>query len=188
MYDQRSLIQTQNLLRPKAITNNQLFLGGGQADEVTFKSEIGKNAGYMRPAGDVHQNVGGEYTTRPGRVPADGYCPAWIENPQYNTFGEVSGADDNLVEITKQDWIVPDTEDVTMFGEKAANAADHFLESARPENGLSTKRGAHLDGPVLKNVATAEADAGQMSDCYDASSGFGCDGNNFTSLTQNSME
>lgn len=188
MHDQRSLIQTQNLLRPSAITNNNVYLGGRQADEFAFKSEIGKNAVYAGPGGDVYQNVGGEFTTRPGQVLADGYCQAWIENPQYNPIGEVSGADDNLVEVIRQDWIVPDTEDVAMFEEKAANAADHFLESVRPENGLSTKRGAHLDGPVSKNVDTDEADAGQMADCYDASSGFGCDGNIFTSLTQNSME
>jgi len=74
------------------------------------------------------------------------------------------------------------------MGEKAVYAADYNLVRFGPDNGLAGKLYDHLDGPVSSNGTDDEADAGQMSYCVDASSGFYCEGNRFTAFTENPKE
>jgi hypothetical protein len=184
MQSQRACLQNFGLLRPKAITNNDILLNAGQSNEFSFQSENGKYYGIA-----ARTDLAGSddvYMDSPDiDIPADGQFP-WIQHPQFSSFSETDGEDDNQTIAHGNDK--QDRTTVATIGEKAANAADHFLSPLRPENGLMTKRSAHLDGPVSSHDATVEANAGQMADYEYASTEFECDGNKYTSLTPNSKQ
>lgn len=186
--EQRSLLATHNLLRPSSITNNQ-FRPTSINNDNAFESENGKNL-QSAPADErVLTNLGHAYTATPGKSHGELGGECWTQNTAFTMTGGLSGPSRNPNEVLCQDWIHDgETNTVGMLVGKAVNTADHVHKPARPENGLSTMRGDHLDGPVLPSISTEEAHAGQMADCYNASIEFECDGNSYISFTDDSME
>lgn len=186
---QRSLLETQNILRPRALFSNDLRPSRDQINEFAFESENGKNCKGATLDGGAYTNPGQAYTIGGDQTRAGLGGHGWTQNQGFSTSGEVSAGAYNPAQILSQEWMQDkEMNEVTAAGGKAVNTAEQVLEPARPENGLALMRGAHLDGPVFPVAVTEEADAGQMADWYNASSEFECDGNSFTSLTHNSME
>eukprot|EP00343_Euplotes_focardii_P000737 CAMPEP_0205799908 /NCGR_PEP_ID=MMETSP0205-20121125/1388_1 /ASSEMBLY_ACC=CAM_ASM_000278 /TAXON_ID=36767 /ORGANISM="Euplotes focardii, Strain TN1" /LENGTH=162 /DNA_ID=CAMNT_0053062109 /DNA_START=242 /DNA_END=731 /DNA_ORIENTATION=- len=120
--------------------------------------------------------------TQPEFIPQD-----WIQDRQPQANGELFG-DKDLVELQNQDWRTPDNTSVVKIEEKAVNAADHFFEASRQQTGFVSMRDDHLDCPVFSNITPEEAEVGQYVGHFNTSQEFDCDGNSYTSLTDNSME
>lgn len=187
--DQRTLLQTNNVLRPKTLLGDQGKFIQAQGKQFAYATQDGQYTvsdlatGNRAPVAEQHSVLA------PSQEQNETYCQAWIQQESYSSFGDVSDADDILVDSSDFDSDDSDDKDAEAYGEKAVNAADCNLEHAKPENGLSNQGSTHLDGPVFSHATDIEANAGQMADLHIASPEFECDGNRFAfSLTKNSKE
>ncbi|CAI2370555.1 unnamed protein product [Moneuplotes crassus] len=185
---QRDLLGELNILRPRNAQGQFKSHMDCQMRDDQDESEFGKNFQLSAPAGGAHTGYDEAYKiicsdAIPTRIPGQN----WIqeEQPQMN---EVMTGDRDLVDIYSQDWRSPENISVVKIEEKAATAADRFLDTARQQTGLSTMRDDHLDGPVFSNFTSEEDEVGQYVDYSVSSDEFECDGNCYTSLTDNSRE
>lgn len=189
---QGELLKEHNLLRPKG---SQGWSNGSQMDcqmdcQLDYpmtdihESEFGKNFQLSAPAGGAYPGYGfiSPDATQP-RMPAQVRIQG--EQPHMN---EVMTGDRDLVDTGSQNWRSPDNTSVVKIEEKAAIAADRFLDTARHQTGLSAVRDDHLDGPVFSILTSDEDEVGQYNDYSVSSDEFECDGNSSTSLTGNSRE
>ena len=185
---QRQLLQTCNVLRPRAFTRDNKNYDAKQIRDGQFESEFGKNYQDMAPAGGAYTQYREIYANPlPDGIQTYDRPQDWIHGRQPHTNGELSG-DGDLVDFVGQSCRAPDTSSAVTFEGKAANAADRFLDMARHQNGLSTVRDDHLDGPVFSNITSEEVEVGQFVGHFHTSDEFECDGNNYTSLTDSSMD
>lgn len=142
----------------------------------------------MTPAGGAYTNYGQAYADNlpddeePSIIPQD-----WILDRQPQTNGELPG-DKDLVDTLNQDSMASDESSAVRFERKAVNTADRFLDVDRHQTGYTNLRNDHLDGPVFSNVTSDEVEVGQYVGHFDTSTEFECDRNNYTSLTDSSME
>lgn len=185
---QREIFEAQHVLRPRAACWDR-----DNCKEVktpaAFQSENGWNCQGLAPHGQAYTNSNGEHQ---GACQGEGQPRIgrqnWIQMPQNKTYGELSGDDSNSVDILNPDWRSPDRHSALKVEGKAVNTADSFLVNAGLQTGVTTMRNNHLDGPVFSSFNSEEAEVGQYNDHENVSFEFECDGNSYTSLTDDSME
>lgn len=185
--DQRTLLNKDNILRARQLTNTNYSTGEAQSAEHAVRSAARRNTATANEAEDSRAKMNQNYPVRTHRlglgINVEEYQNAFGANPvdklTANKF--IQGTKNRNVASTHNKSAVS-------FEEKAANAADYHLVQSILKVSLDYKTNNHLDGPVLSNVTAGEENAGQMTHCIDASSGFECDGNRFTSVTKNSTE
>lgn len=181
--DQRTLLNKDNILRAKQLTNTNYSKGEVQSAMHAVKPKVNKNI----KAKDEKANMKLMKAVRTNELEfglnIEEYQNVLNANP-INKLFEI----EFIQEINNTKGAASNRNTAVSFKEKAANAADYNLVLPKLKVSLDYKTNNHLDGPVPSNDTTEEEHAGQMTNCIDASSGFECDGNRFTSFTKNSTE
>ena len=182
--DQRTLLNNDNILRAKRLTNTNYC---GESYVHAVKSETPKIIAPENKANDEKQAIGILHTVGMNEAKY---------GVNIETYNEISNAQpseilfgDKYIQMTKVNKFISSDNSTTRSFEEYENiAADYNLVSTRLKISQENKTNNHLDGQIPSNGASEEVHAGQMTSCTDASSGFECDGNRFTSFTKNSTE
>ena len=172
--DQITLLNKNNILRAKRLTNTD-YLGDNNENKLhAVKSENQANTAYKNKVNEREMETSNTLNeVLSNKLIGDMNLEQCQETTNTNFEGKIIG-DNN--------------KSTYLFEEKTANDADYNLVSTRLRISQDYKTNNHLDGPVSSDDTTEEVHSGQMANCTDFSSGFECDGNRFTSFTKNSTE